>query len=240
MRFLSFFLILMIASIAYGQNQDVYQINVKSLVVHSKSNSDSKVIGRLNKGDAFIILSAKDDWHEIKFGGKTGYILGPSLNQSEFWTKRASSKEVTTKMICEDFTEQYDQKLNNYLQVNAGADRDLVIKLIKHSSSNDDCIRSIYVEAGGEVKIRNIPEGKYYVKVAYGNNWKIDTINGICYGKFDSNAIYEKGADLFDFNIVKTEKGHQVPSYQLTLEIITNNPEGKVVENQISEEEFNN
>ena len=47
---------------------------------------------------------------------------------------------------------------------------------------------------------------------------------------------------MFDFSIVKTEKGHQVPSYQLTLEIIVDNPDGekKVVENQISEEEFNN
>lgn len=240
MRFLLFLFFLMIAAIGNGQNQNIYQINVTSLVVHSKANSESKIVGKLNKGDAFVILSVKDDWHEIKFGEKKGYILGPSLNQSEFWTKRASSKDKKTKKVCEDFTNQFDQKLNNYLHLNTGADRDLVIKLMKQSPSGDTCIRSIYIESNSEVKIKNIPEGNYYVKAAYGNNWKLNNINGICYGKFENEAIYEKGADLFDFNIVKTEKGYQVPSYQLSLEIITNNPDGKVVENQISEEEFNN
>lgn len=230
----------MISINGYGQNQDIYQINVKSLVVHSKANSESKIVGKLNKGDAFVILSVKDDWHEIKFGEKKGYILGPSLDQSEFWTKRATSKSEKTKVVCEDFTSQFDQKMNNYLQINAGTGRDLVVKLMKQSPTEDVCIRSIYIDANSEIKIKNIPEGNYYVKAAYGNNWKLNNINGICYGKFETDAIYEKGADIFDFNIIKTEKGHQVPSYQLTLEIITSNPDGKVVENQISEEEFNN
>ena len=243
MRNIGLVLIVFMSSIAFGQSQDIYQINVKSLVVHSKPEAKSKVIAKLSKGDAFVILSIKDNWHEIKFGKKTGYILGPSLNQNEFWSKRASSNSnAPTKEICDDFTPKHNYDLNNYFQLNAGADRDIVVKLMKKSSSKDICIRSLYVEANEEVKMRNIPEGLYYVKVAYGNNWKLRDINNICYGKFEANAIYEKGVDLFDFSVIKTEKGHQVPSYQLALEIIVDNPDGvkKVVENQISEEEFNN
>jgi len=230
-----------ITTFAFIQAQDVYQINVKSLVVHSKPKAESKVVGELKKGDAFVIISVNNEWHEIKFGTKTGFILGPSLNQSEFWTKRVASTEKDAKGVCNDFTPKYNYDLNNYFQFNAGEGRDIVVKLVKkNNGGTDECIRSIYVEANSELKIRNIPEGVYYVKVAYGNAWSLRNINAICYGKFEENAIYEKGADLFDFSVVKTDKGHQVPSYQLTLEIISNNPDGKVVENQISEEEFNN
>lgn len=240
MRHLGILLIFFASSSAFSQTQDIYQINVNSLVVHNKPDADSKVIATLKKGDAFVILSISDNWHEIKFGKKEGYILGPSLNQDEFWSKRATSNNAPTKETCDDFTPLHNYDLNNYFQINAGSDRDIVVKLMKQSKSDDICIRSTYIDANTETKIRNIPEGIYYVKVAYGNNWKIRNINSVCYGKFETNAIYEKGADLFDFKVVKTESGYQVPSYQLTLEIITDNPDGKVVENQISEEEFNN
>jgi len=229
------------ATYSFVQAQDVYQINVKTLVVHSKPEAESKVVGELKKGDAFVILSVNKEWHEIKFGKKTGFILGPSLNQSEFWTKRVAATEKDIKGVCDDFTPKYNYDLNNYFQLNAGEGRDIVVKLMKkNNGGKDECIRSVYVEANSELKIRNIPEGVYYVKVAYGNGWELRNINSICYGKFEQDAIYEKGVDLFDYNVVKTDKGHQVPSYQLTLEIISNNPEGKVVQNQISEEEFNN
>lgn len=239
MKYILSGLLLLVGLNLFAQ-KDIYQINVKSLSVHAKADPDSRIVGELKKGDAFVLISVQDNWHEIEFGKKTGFILGPSLNQGEFWTKRAGSAGETTKAICEDFESIYDSKLNNYLQINAGNDRDIVIKLMQQNPGGDKCIRSAYVEAGNEMKIRNIPEGTYYVKVAYGNNWKVTRHNNICYGKFSDSAIYEKGADLFDFSVTKTDNGYQVPSYQLTLEIITNNPDGKVVENQISEEEFNN
>lgn len=223
-----------------AQTKEIYQINVKHLNVHAKANQKSKVVGELKMGDAIVILSEEDNWYEIEFGKKNGYILGPSLDQEEFWTKRLTATNLPTKAVCEDFEKQVDLKLNNYLQINTGKGRDVVIKLMKKRGSSDQCIRSIYVDANSEKKIRNIPEGIYYVKVAYGNNWKLANTNNICYGKFTNNAIYEKGEDLYDFSVTKTSNGYQVPSFQLTLEIITDNPDGMSLENQISEEDFNN
>lgn len=237
-----FFLLfaLLTCSCLSAQKKDIYQINVKTLIVHAKPSPDSRTIGELTKGDVIAILSEANNWYLIEFGKKTGYILGPSLDQGEFWTKGTSSVNEPGRAICKDFENLYDPKLNNYFQINAGKDRDLVIKLMQKNSRGDRCIRSVYVEANSETMIRNIPEGNYYVKVAYGNNWKLIMTNNICYGKFTDNAIYELGEDIFDFHVTKTATGYQVPSYQLTLEIITENADGTTLENQISEEEFNN
>ena len=231
-----------ICSYLSAQTNDIYKLHVKNLIVHDGPSEESKTIGELKRGDAIVILAEeRDNWYQIQFGKKKGYILGPSLDQEEFWTLQVTANKGPTKAVCEDFENLYDPKLNNYLQINTGDGRDVVIKLMQKNASGSKCIRSIYIDANSETKIRNIPEGKYYVKVAYGNRWSLDISNNICYGKFNDNAIYEKSEEIYDFHITKTANGFQVPSYQLTLEIISDNKEGEsTLDNQISEEDFNN
>lgn len=193
---------------------------------------------QLNKGDQVVIVSEVGDWYEIKFNKKTGYIQGPTLNQTEFWTKKIDKSASFAN--CENITPKYDYDLNNFLELQVGTNTDAVVKLMKVDGSDEICYRIAHLLAGSVFKIRNIPQGKFYLKIAYGSKWKQGVINGICYGKFTMNPVYERGSEVFDFSVVKTEKGYQVPSYSVSVDILLSEEETSDQSNKISEEEFNN
>ncbi len=92
------------------------------------------------------------------------------------------------------------------------------------------CIRYVFINSGSNYKIRNIPEGKYYLKIAYGKEWFSKVENEHCIGKFLRNPLYEKGDDIMDFDLQKASYGYNVSSYQLKLDVISS---------PTSEEEFN-
>jgi hypothetical protein len=55
------------------------------------------------------------------------------------------------------------------------------------------CIRTGYIESSDFTLIKNIPEGKYYLKIPYRTHWREKTISGKCSGRFLENAQYEIG-----------------------------------------------
>jgi hypothetical protein len=112
---------------------------------------------------------------------------------------------------------------------------------MKITLSGDECIRMVYVRGGESHKIKNVPEGKYYLKIAYGRDFRKKKNGDQCEVKFVKNAQYEKGTDRLDFNKIITEDYIQYPSYQLKLDVIAtkfqlNNFDAY----SISEKEFNN
>ena len=133
---------------------------------------------------------------------------------------------------CSNITPLYDTSINNYLNVSVGQGTDAVVKLIEFST--DDCIRIVYVRGGDTFRIKNIPQGYYYLKIAYGKDYRKKVVNGKCQIKFIKNAMYKKGEDILDYNIVN----NQIPSYSISL--IVTDAEGEVLStNNISEHEFN-
>ncbi len=142
---------------------------------------------------------------------------------------------------CENIIPSYNYSLNNYLSILNNSGLDVVVKLFKVSETlyqNDNCIRIAFVKNSESFSIANIPEGKYYLKLAYGNVWAQGIVNGKCIGQFKNKASYEKGVEILDYYKIPTEKGYSVPSYRLSLKTATGTGT-KFKSTEISEKEFN-
>ncbi len=137
---------------------------------------------------------------------------------------------------CYNFKAQRSE-INNYLDVTVGGGTDVVIKLINYST--DKCIRYVFVNRNSYYKIKYIPEGKYYLKIAYGKEWLSKVENGMCIGKFIRNPLYEKGEDILNFNLKHSVGGYQIPSYSLELDVISDRLSNSFNSENISEDEFN-
>lgn len=127
--------------------------------------------------------------------------------------------------------------IDNSLTVSVGTGTDVVIKVM--NLENDKCARYVFVNRGSTYAIRNIPQGKYYLKIAFGKNWLSKLENEQCIGKFISNSIYEKGEDILDFNIEYTSDGYSIPSFTLQMDVISNDISRSFNSHNISESEFN-
>ena len=110
-------------------------------------------------------------------------------------------------------------KIKNRLEVIVGGGTDVSIKLM--NMETEKCIRYVFINSGTTYSIENIPEGKYYLKIAYGKDWLSKVENEQCVGKFIKNPLYEKGEDILDFNIQRDTNGRSIPSYQLSLDVVS-------------------
>jgi hypothetical protein len=127
--------------------------------------------------------------------------------------------------------------VSNYLEVSVGSGTDVSIKVMDINS--EKCIRYVFINSGSTYNIRNIPEGRYYLKIAYGKHWVSKSENGKCIGKFTSNQLYEKGQDVLDYNLQYTDGGYSVPSFKLQLDVISTGTSNSFNSQNISETEFN-
>jgi hypothetical protein len=137
---------------------------------------------------------------------------------------------------CYNFTPKKGT-VDNYLEVHVGGGTDAAIKVM--NIENDRCIRYVFINRGSTYRIRNIPEGRYYLKIAYGKDWFSKAIDGKCIGRFLQNPMYEKGDDTMDFNLQQLADGYNVPSFQLKLDVIASNTMNTFDSQNISEIEFN-
>jgi tetratricopeptide (TPR) repeat protein len=119
---------------------------------------------------------------------------------------------------CNDFKPKYNKGLNNKLVITVGSNASVAVKLMDYS--NDKCIRYVFINRNSTYSIRNIPEGKYYLKIAYGDDWKTMEGQPNCTGRFSRNTLFKKGSEILDYNLVYSGNGYQVPSYSLKLDII--------------------
>lgn len=127
--------------------------------------------------------------------------------------------------------------IKNSLEVIVGGGTDVSIKIM--NMNTEKCIRYVFVNSGTTYNIENIPEGKYYLKIAYGKDWLSKVENGQCVGKFIKNPLYEKGEDILDFNIKRESNGRSIPSYQLSLDVVSSGISNSFNSQNISESDFN-
>jgi tetratricopeptide (TPR) repeat protein len=170
-----------------------------------------------DRGDAKDIINDFDgackDWQTAK---EKGY------NVPDYKIKRCTPQIVYVPngefSECSEIKPKYNKGLDNNLLINVGNNASVAVKLI--NISNDKCIRYVYVNKNSSYYIRNIPEGRYYLKIAYGDDWSIMDGQSYCTGRFSKNTHFEKGEDILDFNLVYSRNGYQVPSFSLKLDII--------------------
>jgi len=148
------------------------------------------------------------------------------------------SIEINTgdKPECVSCNTRYELNLDNYLRIDASGATDVVVKII--NSNTEECIRCVFISGGSRYEIANIPEGVFYLKIAYGYDWSKKVSGGFCFAKFLRDAHYQIGNDLLDYYLKKSDLGVQVPSYELELRVISNNLKNEFEADNISEEEF--
>jgi hypothetical protein len=111
---------------------------------------------------------------------------------------------------------------------------------MKMGYDEDVCIRMVYIRSNETFYLKNVPEGRYYLKIAYGKDWRQSIVNNQCIGKFIKNVQYEKGEEVLDFNLQKTYNGVNVPYFELSLNVITTQyKKDSYNADNISEKEFN-
>ena len=239
--FSTFLLLLTLTTIASAQTKEQYLVNSNTLNMRSGAGKEFEVIANLSIGDA-VILSEKFDngWWMVDFEGKQGYVFGQLLKKdpNSGWNKKNYESGETPE--CENVTPQYDIKLDNYLKVNVGSNTDAVVKLMKKQYGGDVCIRIVFIRSRETYYLKKIPEGNYYLKIAYGSDWRQKIVDQQCYGKFMKNAQYEIGQENLDYNLIHNFDGDQIPSFELSLDVVVSRDTKPTFKsNDISEAEFN-
>jgi hypothetical protein len=155
---------------------------------------------------------------------------------SEGWEEKEMVNGIMPS--CYNFKPQSDKSIDNKLEINVGGGTDVVIKLMNNKTQ--ECIRYVFINSGTSYQIRNIPQGVYYLKIAYGKEWLSRIENNQCVGKFIRNPIYEKGDDIMDFKIKRSNNGYSIPYYRLSLDVVSSDLSNSFSSHNISEVDFNN
>ena len=224
----------------YSQTQK-YSVLSPVLNVRSGQGTQYEVQYKLSAGDEVEVLEKNSSgWWQIQYSDITGYVYFKYLKRDEYadWEKRTYNSGTTPD--CENVTPEYANDIDNHLKIEVGSHTDVVIKMMRKTSYGDRCIRVVYINTGDTYYMKNIPEGIYYLKIAYGKDYRQSIIDGKCYIKFVKSAIYEKGTDIMDFNIIKTSDRTSIPYFELFLDIVTTTKANEFKTGNISEAEFNN
>lgn len=234
MRFIILFLVQYIAIIHFVNAQyDFLVVEAEKMNLRSKPSVKSNIVDKLSKGDIVTFVSVHNsEWTKVRFYNQEGYLSAKYLNSIEEsqqysnWTKIIS---VTGENLeCSNITPKQDYNIDNSLDIYNSTQSNSVIKLM---DKYDQCIRMAYIGIGEKYSMKNIPEGIYKVRVAYGKRLSKSFLNGgICYVSFLVEPEYMEYPDSYDFYI-KTGpdrytsdgvfKTKTIPSFNLTLFIKT-------------------
>ena len=249
-QLLALLVLMVLTSFVSAQTTEQYVVNSKTLNLRSGPGKEYEIIATLSMGDAVTLIEKNDNgWWSVDFDGRQGYVFSSLLKIDPLsgWEKKNYQSGITPE--CENVSPKYDYALDNYLRINVGSGTDVVIKLMKKGYYEDECIRIVYVRSGDTYEIKNIPEGQYYLKIAYGKDYRKKVIDNVCYVKFMKNAQYEKGSQMLDFNKIKQPnqiignkvyENWSVPSFELSLDVIMAlGKKSTFKSNDISEAQFN-
>lgn len=140
---------------------------------------------------------------------------------------------------CNKIEPKYNREFDNKLLITVGNNTSVAVKLINIAS--EKCIRYVFINRNSTYSIRNIPEGKYYLKIAYGNDWSIMKGESVCDGRFTRNAIFEKGKEILNYNPIISGNETQIPSFSLKLDVvISDNKMNDFKTDKINETDFYN
>ena len=142
------------------------------------------------------------------------------------------------KTPSEDLTEDYGIKpiygiQDNYFDIVMGSGCNVAVKIM--DLRTDKCIRYVYVAENTTTTVQEIPQGVYYLKLAYGYDWmEIKTKNGK-HGKFTRNISYERSQETFDFGAKNSRKEI---NYRLEINAVDSKLKNNFLTFSINEDEF--
>lgn len=247
-KFLMPIVLICFSVVTYGQES--YVVDSDKLNLRNGPGKNYAVIGSISKGANVEIINKLDDpWWKISFNGELGFVHSDFLKEDRYakWEKKIYSSGEAPE--CSNIVPEYDKEIENYLSIKVHLGTDVVLKLMRKSESGKDvCIRIVYVRGGTSYTIENIPEGLYYIKLAYGIDWRQGIEDGKCVGKFVRNASYEIGEDILDYRLVPKGKEYyngewvetfEVPSFSIELGVYSDNKFSELEVEEISADDFN-
>lgn len=128
---------------------------------------------------------------------------------------------------------KYGQQ-DNYFDIQIGKGCDVAVKIV--DAVTDKCIRYVFVPENSTENIQMIPQGKYYLKLAYGKDWmEYDNGDEALSGKFTRNVSYDRSIDIFDFG---KKNSSSVVSYVLQINVENSKLQNNFGTVAISEADF--
>lgn len=123
---------------------------------------------------------------------------------------------------------------DNYFDIEIGNGCDVAVKIV--DASTDKCIRYVLVPENSSANVQMIPQGKYYLKLAYGKDWmEYDNGDGTIVGKFTKNVSYDRSVDVFDFG---KKNSSNIVSYVLQINMMNTELQNNFGTIEITEEDF--
>lgn len=122
---------------------------------------------------------------------------------------------------------------DNYFDISMGSGCDVAVKIM--DCRTDKCIRYVYVAENTTTTVQEIPQGVYYLKLAYGYDWMELETDSVKQGKFTRNVSYERSRDTFDFGI---KNSRDEINYRLEINVVDSKLENNFLATPINEEEF--
>ncbi len=198
--------IVFIISISNFSNaQDSYVVNAKTVNVRKSGSINSEILGTIKQGEVVSVINSENNsWWLISYFGIEGFVSSKlliSIEESDkykLWKKLSAN--TGDNYNCENIQPQYDTSINNELIISVGNSSDAVVKLMNYSGV---CIRISYIKSGEKYSMKNIPLGDYYLKIAYGKEFRKLTQDNQCIVKFLRDAVYEKGDQKLEFRKTK-------------------------------------
>lgn len=122
---------------------------------------------------------------------------------------------------------------DNYFDIIIGHGCCVAIKIV--DAATEKCIRFVYIPEGEMVTVSEIPQGLYYLKLAYGKDWMELYTDSVVHGKFTKSAFYERSTKVYDFG---KKNSQDIVNYRLEINVVDGEAENNFYTEQISEEEF--
>lgn len=123
---------------------------------------------------------------------------------------------------------------DNYFDITIGQGCCVAIKIM--DASTDKCIRYVYVPEGETLTVPEIPQGLYYLKLAYGEDWMERHTDDLVAAKFTRAAFYERSTKAYDFG---KKNSQTLVNYRLEINVVDGEAENNFHTETITEEDFN-
>lgn len=138
----------------------------------------------------------------------------------------------------EDMSEDYGIKpiygmQDNYFDIKMGKGCNVAVKIM--NLRTDKCIRYVYVAENTTTTVQEIPQGVYYLKLAYGYDWMEKETDEGKQGKFTRNVSYERSQETFDFGV---KNSREEINYRLDINVVGSKLKNNFHAIPIDEKEF--
>lgn len=241
----NFFLVLALTLFSNVLFAQMTKRTTTSVNLRSSPNANSEIIKVIPANtDVIAVYDWDENWTQVNSMESIGYVsskyLAESADPYELWKKVDYSTGEEPE--CENIQSKYDQNSLCKLTINMMYDNDCVVKLMRNSYGSAECIRIAYVRGGDQFTMKNIPFGSYYLKLAYGKDFRQGYSNEKCIVRFTKNALYEKSSDVLEFN--QQPKGDYInySTYEIQLGVKSDNKSdlNNLNTKKIDENSFNN